>query len=792
VTTLGILHRSLLVFRQLSIGDKSLKEYPRLQDTLEIIKKGSHDVIAGEASLLTEDTVREIMASYGIKFPPHALVTNIEECGQKVSEIGLPLAAKIVSNQIIHKTEVCGVKTHLRSVGEVLEAFSDMHNRLSKSFPVKGVLLEKMASPGIELIIGLQNDITFGPVIMLGLGGIYTEILKDVSFRVLPISKHDAFEMVESLRGNQILKGYRGTAPVNLDMLTELIVNIGNLGMELAPFVESIDFNPIILYPNDYCVVDVKLLLRGGPDNSIVSEAQPDSSFMDLFFDPRAVAIIGASPEAGKVGNSILKSLWEHNYNGKVFPINYEGHEEIMGLRAFKCLEDIDERLDLVAVTVDLRLVPDLVKSCAKKDIHNMIIFTGGGKELGGERAGIEQEIRRLARQHKVRIIGPNCIGLYNSENHLDCVFRGDQTRETPLKGQVAFVSQSGTIGAAFMDSCSKSFGLSKMLSYGNRADVDEADILWYLSNDPNTSVIGLYFEGLGDGRKFLNTAKKVITEEKKPIIVFKNNRSERAAKQSALHNGSLATSHAVMNGALDQAGIVSVDSYEELIGSLKAFAWQPPAKGNRVAMVTNGGGAVVAALDKIDRVGLQTADMTAETRRALEEHYPPTYIAANPCDLTCIATADDYRFAIQKFMEDPNVDIIMLWFVPWFVFKNDPLKEPIIEVLVSFQRENKKPILVGTMEGASDEPILKSMEEQNIPVYRSISTWVDAAAGLHSWFKTRYIKNACSVIEKIDTFSSNNQDVPSNPLTSQLLLEGDSINRDSDVSIPPRRVDNS
>jgi 3-hydroxypropionyl-CoA synthetase (ADP-forming) len=753
-----------------------LNEYPRLKDALEVINRGSHHVIEGKASLLTEDKVREIMASYGIKFPPHALVANIEDCGQKVSEIGLPLAVKIVSNEILHKTEVNGVKTHLASVDEVLKAFSDMHNRLSKSYPVKGVLLEKMASPGIELIIGLRNDPTFGPIIMLGLGGVYTEILKDVSFRVLPISKHDALEMVNSLKGNQILKGYRGSVPVNLDMLTELIVNIGNLGMELVTFVESIEFNPIILYPNDYCVVDVKVLLRARPDNTIISEAQPDSNFMDLFFDPRSVAIVGASPEVGKIGNSILKSLLERNYGGKVFPISYERHEEIMGLRAFKCLEDIDEQIDLVVVTVDLRLVLDLVKSCAKKDIHNMIIFSGGGKELGGERADIEQEVRRLARQHKVRIIGPNCIGLYNSANHLDCVFRGDSTREAALKGRVAFVSQSGTIGAAFMDSCSKSFGLSKMVSYGNRADVDEADILWYLANDPNTSVIGVYFEGLGDGRKFLNTAKRVITQNKKPIIVFKNNRSGRAAKQSALHNGSLATSYAVMNGALNQAGIVSVDSYEELIGSLKAFAWQPTAKGNRVAMVTNGGGAVVAALDKIDRVGLQTADITAETKRALKEHYPPTYIAANPCDLTCVATADDYRFAIEKFMEDPNVDIMMLWFVPWFVFKNDPLKEPIVEVLASFQRENKKPILVGTMEGASDEPILKSVEEQNIPVYRSVSTWVNAAASLYSWFNTRYIKNTCSVIEKIETFSSNNQVLPSIPLTTQLQLEGDSV----------------
>jgi 3-hydroxypropionyl-CoA synthetase (ADP-forming) len=455
-----------------------MKEYSRLQNILfDVMKKSSHDNVGEKGILLAEDLAREIMISYGIKFPRHALVTNIEECTHKASELGFPLVAKIVSNQILHKTEVRGVKSQLRTLDEVLQAFSDIRDRLSQHYSIKGVLLEKMASPGLELIVGLRNDATFGPIIMLGLGGVYTEILKDVSFRVLPISKQDALEMIQSLEGNQILKGFRGSSPINIDMFTELIVNIGSLGKELAPFVESIDLNPIIVYPNDYCVVDVKMLLRERSDNSIVGESQPDSNFMDLFFKPRSVAVIGASAEEWRIGNSILKSLLERKYSGKVFPVSAEGCAEIMGIRAFKCLEDIDEPLDLVVVTVDLKLVPDLVRSCANKDIHNLIILTGGGKELGGERAAIEHNIRKLARQLKVRIIGPNCIGLYNSENNLDCVFRGNQRKENPRKGQVAFVSQSGTIGAAFMDSCSKSFGLSKMVSYGNRVDVDEADV---------------------------------------------------------------------------------------------------------------------------------------------------------------------------------------------------------------------------------------------------------------------------------------------------------------------------
>jgi 3-hydroxypropionyl-CoA synthetase (ADP-forming) len=276
----------------------------------------------------------------------------------------------------------------------------------------------------------------------------------------------------------------------------------------------------------------------------------------------------------------------------------------------------------------------------------------------------------------------------------------------------------------------SDSFGMSKMVSYGNRSDVDEADMIWYLSEDPQTKVIGLYVEGLGDGRKFMNTAKRVITERKKPVIVFKNGRSVRGAKQAASHTGSLGGSYMVVKGAFDQAGIISVDSYEELTGSLKAFAWQPIPNGNRVAMITNGAGPIIGAIDHFERLGLQIAEITDHTKNALKEHYPPTYVLGNPCDVTGSASAEDYRFAIQAFMDDPNVDIIM----PWFVFQDDPLEETIVDVLANFQKMHKKPILVGTMGGPFTEKISRRIEDQNVPVYFSVITWVTAVASIAKW----------------------------------------------------------
>jgi 3-hydroxypropionyl-CoA synthetase (ADP-forming) len=608
-----------------------------------------------------------------------------------------------------------------------------MFNRLKEKFDVKGVLLEKMVPKGVELIVGLQNDSQFGPSIMVGLGGIYTELFKDVSFRILPVTKNEAAKMLESLRGKDILKGFRGSTPVDLDMLSEAIVNFGTLGVDMAGKYESIDFNPVVVYPDSYYVVDAKIILKDKSSDDAISMAKPDSSYMDLFFNAKSVALIGASPEVGKIGNSVMESLAKHDYKGKVYPVNAKGYPEIMGVKAYKNLMDIEDPVDVVIVTVDLKFVPDLLVECGKKNIHNMVIISGGGKELGGERAAIEKRVQDLSRELKVRIIGPNCIGIFNGENRLDCAFQGHLRMLRPKQGNVSFLSQSGTVGIAFMET-SDAFGLSKMISYGNRSDVDEADMIHYLAQDPSTNVIGLYVEGLGDGRKFMNSAKNVIKQYQKPIVVFKNGRSTKGAKQAASHTGSLGGSFAVISGAFEQTGIISVDSYEELTSALKALTWQPVPKGNKIAMVTNGAGPIIAAIDNFERLNLELAQLSDQTMKSFKEHYPATYVIGNPCDVTGSASADDYRFAIQAFLDDPNIDIVM----PWFVFQDDPLEEKIVDILADFQKQKKKPILIGAMGGPFTEKISKKIEEFNIPVYQSVITWITAAGCLAKWHRIK------------------------------------------------------
>jgi 3-hydroxypropionyl-CoA synthetase (ADP-forming) len=701
---------------------------------LSTVTKIFEETVSTDHKVITEDLSKAVLKKYGVKVPGYALVNSAKQAVKAAKKLGFPLVMKVVSPQILHKTDVGGVKVGLQNEKEVKKAFNDMYPRLSKKkgVEVKGILLEKMVPQGIELIVGLQNDPQFGPVIMVGLGGVLTEIFRDVAFRMLPITIDDAKSMLAELKGSKIIQGYRGSKPIDLNMLAKALVQIGKVGEDNAAYFDSVDFNPIVVYPKSYFVVDAKIILRKEIKKDAISKAQPNIEFMETFFTPRSIALVGASATPGKIGNSVLDSIAKHDYKGKVYPINPKS-EEILGLKCYPSLEAIQEPIDLVVVCVDLSVTPPVLEMCAKKGIHNVVIVSGGGKELGGERAAYEAEVKRLSEANKIRIIGPNCIGMFNAANRLDCAFQGQARMIRARLGPVALLSQSGTMGISFLETAD-SFGLSKMVSYGNRSDVDEADMIWYLAHDPQTKVISLYVEGFGDGRKFIETAKRVMNEKHKPVVIWKSGRTILGAKQAASHTGSLGGSNAIIMGAFKQAGIISIDSYQELAAVVKGLAWQPAAKGPRAALVSNGAGPMIGAIDQFERYGLELGKVTEATLKEMKEHYPATYVIGNgnPVDVTGGANADDYRYAIQKFMDDPNIDIVM----PWFVFQDDPLEETIIDYLGEFSKQGKKPLLVGGNGGPYTEKISALIEKHNVPVYDDIRNWVTTASALYQWGK--------------------------------------------------------
>ncbi len=687
-----------------------------------------------KSKTVPEPESKKILQGYGINVPNGHWVHSPVEAGKVAESLGFPVVLKAVSTQVLHKTELQGVMTGLRSLDEVRVAGENMEANFAKNHQkLEGFLLEEMVSKGSEFIVGVDLDDTFGPVLMLGTGGIFINLLNDVTFRSLPVYRKDIEEMIDEIRGSAFMRGFRGQPALNKEALIDLMLKIGQLGQDIAGSYESMDFNPIILNEQEAAVLDAKIVLAERIEDLSCEPERPNIKNIEYFFSPINVALVGASTTPGKIGNAVADSLINHDFQGRVFPIT-KGKKEIFGLSPFEDLYEIPEKVDLVVAVVGLPLIPDLLDQCKDLGIPAMLIISGGGKELGGEQVEVEKRIQDKAKEYGIRIIGPNCVGCYNARNRFDAFFQVHERLERPKLGNISFITQSGTYGCSFLELCN-TVGISKMISYGNRVDVDEADMISFLAQDEDTEVIASYQEGLGDGQKFIRTAKEVVNNQRKPIVVYKSGRTKRSAQAAQSHTGAYGGTYAIYRGAFKQSKIITVDSFEELLAVSKALAMQPAAFGSGVAMISNGAGPMVNAIDLFDQLQLEIAQLKLESIQEMEAQFPPFYICKNPIDVTGSATSQDYLFAMESLLKDPHVHIIM----NWFVFQDTPLDEGIVEVMGQVNKESNKPLLCGATGGAYTQRMSQAIEENGVPVFSSAYTWVAAANALVEWGKHKY-----------------------------------------------------
>jgi 3-hydroxypropionyl-CoA synthetase (ADP-forming) len=454
----------------------------------------------------------------------------------------------------------------------------------------------------------------------------------------------------------------------------------------------------------------------------------PRTEHLETFFNPASVAVVGASAGEGKIGNVIVDSLVNYEFKGRIYPVN-PNRDEILGIKCYPSLGALPETPDLAVMVIDLEEGPDLMRELARLGVHNMIIVSGGGKELGSEREGIEREMSALSRELDIRVIGPNCIGVFDGRTRFDTFFHHHRRLQRPPPGHMSFITQSGTWGACFLESA-EVVGARRMVSYGNRVDVDEGDLVANLARDPETRVIASYIEGLSEGRKFLAAAREAVQEYGKPVVVYKSGRSPRSAQAAVSHTGAFGGSYSIYEGALEQAGIIAVDSFHELIAASKALALQPAAAGARAAMLSNGAGPMVNAIDIFAEKGLELVKLSRESVKTMREHFSYFYIVENPVDVTGSASAEDYEFVIRALLTDDNVDIIM----PYFVFQDTPLDESIIERMVAILRDAKKPIVSCAVGGPYTSRMSKALEGLGAPVLSDVVQWVAAASALARW----------------------------------------------------------
>ena len=445
---------------------------------------------------------------------------------------------------------------------------------------------------------------------------------------------------------------------------------------------------------------------------------------LEYMFRPKSVAIIGASRKPGKIGHEILRNLIEYKYPGKIYPVNPSA-EEILGLKCYKSVIEIPDEVDLAVVSVPAKLVPTILEECGKKGVKAVAVISAGFGEIGN--VELEKQIVEIARKHNMRLLGPNIFGLVYTPSRLNASFGPRDV----LPGNIAFISQSGALGIALMGwTILEEIGLSAVVSVGNKADIDDADLLEFFYHDEDTKVILIYMEGVKNGRRFMDVAKRV--SKKKPIVVIKAGRSERGAKAVASHTGSLAGSDRIYDAAFRQCGVLRASNFEEAFDWARALATLPPPKGENVVIITNGGGAGVLATDACEANGLHLMEMTSDLENHFRKYMPPFGSPHNPVDLTGQASEEQYKGALLEALNEPRIHSIILLYCQTII--TDPLKlaDAIIEVYS--EAKTKKPVVVNFVGGVECDKAMRRLEKAGIPTYPTPERAVSALAAVHRW----------------------------------------------------------
>ena len=440
---------------------------------------------------------------------------------------------------------------------------------------------------------------------------------------------------------------------------------------------------------------------------------------LNYFFNAKSIAVIGASRKKGKIGFTVFKNFLEAGK--KVYPVNPKARE-ILGVTAYENVLQVPGKIDLAVVVTPAKFVLKVLKQCIEKKVKSAIIISSGFGEIGNK--ALEEELKKLSK--KIRIIGPNCLGVFDNYSKVDTLFLPPEKLGRPRKGSISFISQSGAVGSVILDwMASEGYGVNKFISYGNAVDVDETDLLEYLSEDKKTKVICMYLEGVKEGKKFMSVAKKVT--KKKPVIVIKGGRTEAGVKAVSSHTGSLAGDDAVYDAVFKQTGVIRPRHLIEMFDFAKVLSEQPLPKKENVLIITNGGGFGVLATDQVGLKKMKLAELTEKSKREISKVLPSYAKVHNPLDL--VGDADDSRFkkALEVAEKDKNVNAILLI----LLFQTAPITEKVVDYVIEFNKKKTKPLVLCSAGGDYVKKLVKKLEENDVPVFDTPAKAVDALNAL-------------------------------------------------------------
>lgn len=432
---------------------------------------------------------------------------------------------------------------------------------------------------------------------------------------------------------------------------------------------------------------------------------------LDYFFNPKSVAIIGASHKPEKLGYVIFTNFLGNISERKVYPVNPDT-TPILGQKVYRSILQIPDGIDLAVIIIPAKVVPKVLKDCVSKGVKAVIIVSGGFSETGEEGKKLEIKLKHIIEDTNVRVMGPNCLGVYDPYTKVDTLFLSRERLGRPPIGNIGYISQSGSIGSTILDCLAEEeIGISKFASYENGMDVNECDLIEYFADDKKTKVITIFLEGVKDGKRLIQVARK--TSKKKPIVILKGGKSEAGMKAVTSHTGSLAGTAKIYSSVFKQTGMIEASNWEELFDFTKAFSTQPIPNGNRIAIVTDGGGFGVLATDECENHGLKTPEPSEKLKKLLRKSIPTYGSLNNPIDLTGDVTTERYKIVLESCLKSNEYDGV----IAITLFQVPTLELNITDVLINLKRFNK-PIVCCSVGGEFTKKLSRILEKNGIPVY--------------------------------------------------------------------------
>ncbi|MGB5217015.1 MAG: acetate--CoA ligase family protein [Smithella sp.] len=614
---------------------------------IDIIEKAKSE----KRTTLTEAESKEVLKKYDVPVVEEQAVETAEEAEKTAEKIGYPVVLKGLGSRLTHKTEKGLVKLNLKNKEDVRSAAQYIKEAAGSD--LEGFLLQPMLEGKREFVAGLFRDEQFGPTVMFGLGGIFTEAIGDVVFRLAPIDDNEAGRMIDELHAQKLLGAFRGEKAPDKNVLIKTLVGLSRIGMEV-PEIKEIDINPLLISADGkVTAVDALIVLGEQEKQKELPLSVKPADIYKLFY-PKSIAFIGASADISKWGHLLFSNVVAGKYQGELYLVNAKGGE-IAGRAVFKSVTEIPDPIDLAVVTVPAKIVISLIPELKKKKIKYVLLISSGFGETGAEGKELENELVKKAREAGILILGPNTMGICNPCISLYCT--GSHVR--PKKGNIVLVTQSGNLGTQLLAFAEKEgIGIRAFGGSGNEAMITIEDAMEGFEVDEKTKTVVLYIESLKNGRRFFESAKRV--GKKKPVIILKGGRTEAGAQAAASHTGAMASNIKVFREACKQSGIIEVENPMDLLDMSAAFSSLPLPKGNKVGLITLGGGWGVVASDLCVEYGLEVPKLSEDVICKINELLPSFWSHANPIDVVGDMNTDKYMKIMEELIQWSECDAII------------------------------------------------------------------------------------------------------------------------------------